>query len=366
MTPFDIEFVVPISLKEEKYATRAETFLKYGLINIENKQILLTLICFESERDDMQSLVASFGKVENTKIVTSDGHHPAVKIYQYLSNYDTNNARWMAKVDDDSITDVSTLVDKLDQHYDWTKDYHIISNPARKETHGIELDLMKKYNLLSNDFIHTHEWEISITSNQTMRTIRDNPMAMQIMSDRSKIPDGYCDQTLAIAAKVCKIYPTECSFITYHPYIGVFSYFGGYMTHIHFVSHDKNPHCLRYFLNRFENKFEVESDRDIFNTFENKEFFFSPDKTQGVILTLSNTGRIINHATNSPTGRPVTSTMLMADLLWSIRNGNLEFLNMEGKPTTIFKNVNINTMMKGKTTTTPITEKVLRVIDLKS
>lgn len=366
MTPFDIEFVVPLCLKEEKYVRRAETFLKYGLINVGNKRTLLTLICFESELDAVESLVRSHYKSE-VRFVTSTDHHPAVKYYQYLSKYSPDTARWMAKVDDDSITDVSTLVDKLDQHYDYERDYHIISAPARKESGGIEITLMRKYDLFSSDYTHTHEWEISVTSNQTMKRIAANKTASQLLADRAKISSGYCDQSLAIAAKMCKVYPTECSFITYHPYIGMFSYFGGHMTHIHFVSPDKNSHCLQYVKNKIDDKFERESDREIHDAMKDKEFFFTADKIQGSIIKLSEKGKIINE-TNPIVGKPLPlpTSMMMNDYLWTIRNGDLEFLGMEGKVTTVFKQANINMTMKGKTTFHPITEKILKIIDLKS
>ncbi len=168
MVDHDIEFIVPVSTIG-KYNERMLNFLKYGLLNIKNKKTLLTLICAEHEKDAVISSSSSY-KTTDLQIITNIHNHCASKVYFYLSTYNPNNARWTAKIDDDSLNDVSTLVDKLDKNFDHTRDYYIVPNLIGDFPRE-EVDLVNKYELSDPHFKIQHEIEISITSQSTMQKI---------------------------------------------------------------------------------------------------------------------------------------------------------------------------------------------------
>lgn len=343
---YDIEFIVPVCLNG-KYLKRLETFLKYGLQNIQNKKVLLTLICAEHEREQLNNININFCDIN---IQTNKENHCVPKVYEYLSNYSNDNVRWIAKIDDDSLNDVSELVDKLDRNYDHERDYYIIPPNPKKDVHSIEIELLKSHKLISPEFIVSHEIEISISSQSTMKKLKK---VSNFFRDRAKISNGYSDQSMAIGARMVKIYPVECHFISHLPLIGDFSILGGKLNHVHLISNDTNVQCFNFMVDRLENRFEKKADAILFEAFTNKEFFFSweENKNKGVILKLGEMGKIFN-------------SVHINESLWTVKNGNLEFLNIEARPTTIFNKATLLETMNGNFLKNPRATMTLRPLAL--
>jgi hypothetical protein len=91
-----------------------------------------------------------------------------------------------------------------------------------------------------------HEWEGSVLSRTTLEAIKSNKDGIDFLKRRSKGPvGGPSDFALACAAKMCKIYPADASFMTKHPYVGEFSILGGKFSHIHYFLHTSSAYnCL--------------------------------------------------------------------------------------------------------------------------
>lgn len=237
---YDLEIVVPISLNKPKYAQRFEDFKKYGLLNLNNKKILLTLLVGTENVN-----IISWHKNIDIQIISHHANHPAAKIYGYYSQYNKellDNIRWFAKFDDDSITDVNALVDYLDYEFDWWKEYYIAADVVPCGRTVSECALLQevefKYSFHKSIY---HEWEGCVISNRAMKTILNNKKSMHIMKKRSLIEKEFGDICLAIAARLCKIHPVKAYFMTKNPKLKDFTLMGGHLAHIHFMARDINP-----------------------------------------------------------------------------------------------------------------------------
>lgn len=327
---YDIEIVIPVSFKAP-YGKRIQDFKKYGLLNIKDKKVLLTLLI----GTETNKIEENWPDNVDVNIVSSDSDHEVSKVYLYFSNYKDQQARWIAKFDDDSINDISNLVNKLDEDFDHAGDYYIITE-FRPEQHRQEDDILKSlgYGRWFNPSCTIwHELEGSVLSHSALTKITNNESAVNFMKKRAKIEEGYTDYALACAARISKIYPIDAYFLSRHPLIGDLAIFGGHLTHIHDISHDKNEYCLDLLI-RMMNK-NVGSGSEIYPEIVNKEFVYRNWK--GLQEIKLREDGIIERAGDAK--------------IWHIKsNGLLEFLRSDGTLIDAFDNYENTNFMKGYST----------------
>jgi len=329
MSEYDLELILPVS-NRDKYAQRLFDFKKCGLLNIKDKKVRVDLLVGPEVHKNPKE---GWPNTVDVNIITDRNIQETSKIYNYLSSFkpeDSIRSRWFAKFDDDSVNDVSHLVNMLDLEYDHKREYYVVTE-FRQEQHRYEDDLLRKMGFerwFRQKNTLWHELEGSIVSQAAMKRIVENKTAMNFMKERSKILEGYSDYCLACASRICKIYPSDAYFLDKNPQIGNFSMFGGHLAHIHTISHDKTPHAFDL-LQRMLNKKMHSSNgqgKQLYENILNKDFVFNRDSAGGGIAMIHlNPNGIIEGSYD--------------ERIWHITDsGTLEFLASDGTLRIVFDN----------------------------
>jgi len=350
---YDIEFMLIISSKETSdanYKNRFLDFKKYGLLNIKDHKVNLKLLVFKYDNFSQYELLNDWPKGIDVEVINQESEHPACKICDYYLNFsNADNAKWFAKVDDDSITDVDRLMANLELHFEYTKEYYLATEIVKCNTE-IEKDILISMGLnhLAEDKFVSHEWEMSILSQEALRRILNTPNSKKVMELRSKIAEGWGDHALAVAARLAKVYPCEAYFLTQWPILKNFSIFGGYLNHIHYVSREKNNKVLKMLIKHSENKI---CPMEIWEKIKNKKFLFTrQDLIPIFIFEFNISGKLNTFHLN-----PINETF------WFYENGRIYICDKECQPTTILDIIN-DDYMEGKFLHDPkVTHKVTKL-----
>jgi len=338
---YDIQIIIPVSA-HFPYTQRLENFKKYALQNVGDKKVLLTLL-IGLERMDRAN--EGWPDGVDVEIVGGQQNHHASKIIEYFLNYQRiDSVRWVAKFDDDCLNDITNLVDNLDKDYDHTGEYYVVTE-FRADVEPSDTDALHKAgyshwvespNRTSKGIYH--ELEGSIISNGAMKKILKTPDSIRFLKTRIQQYPGHTDVPLAHAARMAKICASEAWFITQHPLIGAFSYFGnGPFNHIHYVAQDRNPRTFdvvkRLLLEPYE-----EPEKSIYEVLRGGEFIFAAKHNQFkpyCIMNFMDNGIIRN------TGSANES-------IWLINGKNVEILNDRADPTTVLEYKGDNNYMEGR------------------
>jgi len=331
-TIYDLQIVMPVTF-EGKYGQRLLDFKKTGLLNIKDKKVLVTLL-IGPER-------APFWKGDwpdgvDVEAIESPHKQETPKTYSYFGTLKAEDirARWIAKIDDDTINDVSNWVDKLDEEYDHTREYYIVTE-FRPEQHAHEDNILREMGFnrwfTTKKCVIWHELEGCVVSEAALSRIVSNETATKFMQKRATIPEGYNDYALACAARICKIYPSDAYFMSKLPQIGDLMLFGGHLCHIHEISHDRNFHCFDL-IQRMMNE-DIGSETDIHNEVVGKEFVYTNGHAM-LIVKLEPNGVISGQRSDAR--------------IWHVKpNGFLEFLRSDGSLVEVFDNYENTNFMEG-------------------
>ena len=108
---YDLEIILAVCGKG-KYATRLKEFKKNGFMCIENKKILLSLLV---GTEDIKDVDHEWPEGIDVRIIKSSVNQCAAKMNYFYANYDCNDSKWIMRVDDDSVTNVSPLLQELEK-----------------------------------------------------------------------------------------------------------------------------------------------------------------------------------------------------------------------------------------------------------
>lgn len=318
---YDLEIITPVSVQTE-YALRLDFFKKYGLLNIGDKKVLLTLLVGTASK----AAVGSHWPCE-TRIIHSRTDCLAAKTYEAYASFEKPQARWTAKFDDDSVTDVSALVDLLDERYDHTREYYLVTE-LHKDMFPTERNLMKKlgyghwFKVRKEEPFHIlHEVEGSVMSHAAFQRILSDEMAMKLIKMRSTLIDNGPlheypnDVCLSAAAQMCKIYPVESFILARHAVVGNFTLFGGSVAHLHEMSFDKNKAAMNMFLYLHDNLMS-EADRVYYEEIKGGQFLYWSESP--AVINLQANGCIEEVSSNSKD---------INFCLWTVRNKKVIFMN---------------------------------------
>ena len=238
---YDLMITCMFSLSQEKYIKALENFLKYGLLNINNRKIILNILIAEKDYDNFIKYHIPY----NFKIFTFKDDNVSEKIYNFYKNnsdYISESTRWHIQVDDDSSTDIDGLITKLDEIYDPSIPIHMISG-ALNDLNNTVKSLLNKYNFPIEEsnglFKFTpnhwkHEWEFSVQSNSFFKRIKDSTSFHDILDTLSKAK-MFSDHGLSLLALLNKIPIVTCRFAHYANILENFSLNGGRYYHIHYL-----------------------------------------------------------------------------------------------------------------------------------
>lgn len=237
---YDLEILTPVSLMGV-YSKRLNYFLKNGLRNFKDHKILLNLLIGTESFPELEHNFPE--NVEVRKIKSNFCHH-AAKVYDFYSNYNFDQSKWIMRIDDDSITDIDRIMNFLFD-LDCEKYYYFVGHQflGTFNNGDIEftLNLLEKYGKLEklkNEV--SHEIEVAIYSNGTFKKVIEENRK-EILS-RSKIESGYTDQLFCYLSKISGIFPSVISFLSSEPEIQRF--IDGSLAHIHKIAPDRNPELL--------------------------------------------------------------------------------------------------------------------------
>jgi len=241
---YDINICVTFCA-DKKFAHRIKDFKEYGLCNCKTSNILLTILI--EKNHGINDLDKDWPC--DVKIIEYDQKEAHKKVYSYYSNLtleEVGQSKWFMRVDDDSFNDVDKIVEHLSKDFDYSRDYYLASDfcydadpPFRKilEDMGYSHWFVKKRH---KKFEVLHEWEAAIISQSAMKKIINNKNSIELLKKSSQVNSGHCDHCLSFAARICKIYPIDVTWMTHEPIVEEFSLFGGRYAHIHFMQRERS------------------------------------------------------------------------------------------------------------------------------
>lgn len=235
---YDISFIMPVCDLTKYYYRRFLDLKKYCAVNNEGRTIRWKLLVGPGE--DFYGIDMTEGWPSNmtVELVHSPYLEPAQKITHYYTQVSVEeimSARWHAKFDDDTSTDINKLLELLDDELDYTDKSYLVTE-LRREVEKIEdviLTDMGYGRWVTNDRI-IHEWEGCIASQGAMLAVQKNKEAQTYLKRRMEMRGGYGDQPVAIAMRFCKILPINPLYLSVWAKPSEFTLFGGQYTHIHF------------------------------------------------------------------------------------------------------------------------------------
>lgn len=333
----DLQVVIPISATAKRFEDRIDFIRDYGIQNYKNTKFKVTLLA-GSEDIKINPKDWPF----EVEVIAGKYSHPAPKIYSYFADYpkeNVENYRWIAKIDDDAVTDIDGLVMMLDRDYDYRKDYYVCTDiappygaPYYFEYRKILIELgyghwMCRQNSKSDKVDLVHEIEGCIMSQSCLRNILNNSDAIQLLKKSDTEHGGFGDHCLAFCARMCKIYPTDSPFLTRWPCVDELSIFGGRYFHVHHVSPDQPAfEDIKHLLREKEVNLSLEPLKIKKEDIVNKKWLFGRvgwgNLCNGIFLDES--GMIHNSCWRNENSWEIT------------HNGKLVFKDIDGKASTIF------------------------------
>jgi hypothetical protein len=279
MEHFELEIVLPVSCSSEKYRTRLKGFQELGLLNLKDHKVLVTLLIGKEEESQF---------LENWPNVTvrtfkSNSNHEASKVYTYfaqLTEDHVDTIDWLAKIDDDSANDIDSLLTNLRNHYVPGDRIYAVTRIMQDIEHN-ERELLRRlghHYFFANGLNYVqHEHEGCVVSQSFLKDIVSNSDCMKLFAERAKIEKGFTDQCLGIAARMIKCHPVKAYFMSSNlgsevsDPIWDIALFGGFLSHYHPVSKDKNQ-----FL--YDLMFQLANDNGLqkknYQLLSNKHFFY--------------------------------------------------------------------------------------------
>ena len=258
---YDLEILLPVH-PTGHWLDRMDAFRRFGLLGGEQLRVRLVLLCGTYELDAELHQASAWPGVESVVIINGTCDHPAAKIYHYYANIlpaQELQARWYLRVDDDSLTDVSRLVNHLDSTLDWRHILHMtgtLYNGISLEYQAVLCALgAERYLQGAGHCQIFHEWEASVTSQGAMRQILDDDLAREFLRRVALLSGGCGDICLSIAARIAGIPLAQVPFMTAHCQLDEFAAFqasGNGFFHIHFLSPDNEAMWVRYMEKRRE------------------------------------------------------------------------------------------------------------------
>jgi hypothetical protein len=233
-TEYDINVSVLVHCND-RYVARAYAFLKHGLVNLGPYRVHALVIGSLGDRKHFDLLRKAAPKNIDISFLEMGSRFPVPKInghYFWLFQSQLR-ARWHLRVDDDSITDVSALIQHVDTAFG-KQPIHLMTSPCEKEIGGPLFETFAKKNGFHLDcFIH--EYESSISSSAAFQAVSTNQRAIDFMVITAKHINAPGDRALAFAMQLAGV-PVAPNPRSTKDYNSSFSLIGGQYYHIHYVN----------------------------------------------------------------------------------------------------------------------------------
>jgi hypothetical protein len=288
---YDLEMIVPVC---KKYEQRIHDFKKFGIMNVGENKIFLNLIVSNDEKID--DIEVGWPENVDVKVCVMASSNYVGNVFKFISEIYPQDlrSRWIARLDDDSSTDIGGLIKNLDEFYDHNKDFYLASACFDDILMSPEIQILDQYEIEMGAhrkilFNLRHEIECCVLSATAVKTIFSNKMSVELLKKRSCVDGGVTDVALALAAAMAKVYPIECPFLSHLPHVSEFSIANGMLNHIHMVSRDSAADNFErtgipfLFLERL-----IHGANEVEKSMENLKFFSEKDDRVELIHLQSN------------------------------------------------------------------------------
>jgi hypothetical protein len=248
---FDIEIAVPLC---NKMRHRINDFRRYGLVNRGSRSVLLSIIL---SGESIQDVEKGWPEGVEVRLIENESPNHIANLYRFYTEIDPSSprSRWLARIDDDSCTDIDGLVTNLDRFFGSEKPFYLGNlNPFGDALNMGESDPYFHYKELLGPFesiahVMRNEVECGIMSSAAITQVLNNEPSMNLLRRRSELEGGFGDCLVAIASAMAGVWPVECPFVTRHPLVHDFSLLGGLKNHIHLISRTQkwsstSPECF--------------------------------------------------------------------------------------------------------------------------
>lgn len=220
---------------------RIDDFKKYGLLNIGDCSVRVNILV---SGENIEGLEEGWGRVKEVKVVQNESPEYVANLYRfYLSvNPSDPDCRWLIRVDDDSCTDVSGLIENLDRFYGSDREFCLGDlHPLRNALNGSEGEVYREYSSLLGEYerfssLMSVEIECGVMSRAALTRVLSDKRSRDLIEKRASLPGGYGDCVVALASAMARVYPIGCPFLSHEPLLHEFSLLGGVRNHIHMIS----------------------------------------------------------------------------------------------------------------------------------
>ena len=188
-TKYDITFVMSVTLNDEKYLNRFRFFLKNGLLNIGEKKVLLIAINGHGEIPEDIAL-ASQNVSYDVLFLKNDLDCNSSKLANFLLSYEHINTDFICKMDEDSITNVDNLLQDINEYKNENLLY--LTNHQVMKDNRISVRRILKRNDTPISYSYTHEWELCITNDFTIKRVLSNEDSVKYLEEVKDIHINVC------------------------------------------------------------------------------------------------------------------------------------------------------------------------------
>jgi len=255
---YDLIIIVPVSGKEP-FCDRLQDFKAWGLQNVWDYKILVLLaVC---PQDELINWDSGWPLGVDVQLVMCDLSHEAPKVCQVLSEYLPESGlqyRWLAKIDDDSITNIGRIIEQIDILYNDPNYCWYLCTEVDWKLHPVEVNFINKmelHYLIEWSHLVNHEVEGCILNAVAVNKILGNDRALNYLKLRAGVDGGYSDQPWGVAARLSNVFPIHAPFMTF--YANLSEYLNGRMLHIHGLSRDKTPQFMELMYQYIGNKPDI-------------------------------------------------------------------------------------------------------------
>lgn len=246
---YDLEILLPITANS-KYFKRLQDFKRYGLRDIEDYKIKLKLL--PGTETNPEFLTGWDSRID-VEIVPTHSDQVAAKVNSYYAEHGpkiAETARWFMRLDDDSITNISLLMEELN-NLDHNDIHYLITRVVEGDT-SVEKRLLTEMGykaLVAKPLLH--ELECCVLSQACFRRIMSHEDCQRLFQKRGKVNEGFTDICIAQAAKINKILMTDVPFLCADPHVQEFV--NQKVAHIHYIAHDVHTVAFMIMVHYFEN-----------------------------------------------------------------------------------------------------------------
>jgi hypothetical protein len=215
--------------------SRVKCMQQLGLLNPGNLKVHITLIGSPGDAQYLDELRRHWVATAEVTILEMGSRHPVPKIHGYyfwLLEIGPR-ARWHARVDDDSITDIAAAVDFLDRTFG-DAPVHVATGPVIPQEHqAIFVPFLLEKGIFLEQ-VHT-EWESSFTTASGMSKIFSDLRTHDMLVETGNLFTAPGDRTLALAAHLAGVPVIENPRSRWNFEVDRLTFFGGDLHHVHYV-----------------------------------------------------------------------------------------------------------------------------------